>query len=153
MASSGAAHLISRAGPKQLALHLADVVEVMRPLPVFRLEGLPAFVLGAAVVRGAAVPVLDARTLLGERPASPGEGRFISLRVGARNAVLAVDALVGVRTLEEAVLQAMPGVLAGAADGVAELVGALDQHLLLVLSAGRLVPASAWSAVLDADHA
>lgn len=140
----GAAYLISRAGAKLLALALADVIEVMRPLPVSSLDGAPAFVLGAAVVRGGLVPVIDARALLGEPGRSHAASRWISLRLGARRAVLAVDGLLGTRRLGEAALQGVPPLLRGAAAGVAEAVGALDQDLLLVLGAGRLVPEAIW---------
>jgi purine-binding chemotaxis protein CheW len=145
-------YLIARAGSKQLAIELADVVEVMRPLPISALEGAPAFVLGASVVRGTAVPVVDARALLGEEPGPTACGRFISLRLRARRAVLAVDGLGGVRALEDTVLKAMPPLLGGVAAGVAEMIGTLDHQLLLVLGAGRILPEAAWNAIGAADR-
>jgi purine-binding chemotaxis protein CheW len=145
--NNGTSYLVSRAGEKLLALALRDVVEVMRPLPISVLEGAPAFVLGASVVRGAPVPVIDARTLLGEALSSPGGGRWISLRLGARRAALAVDDVAGTRTLDDSELEVMPFLLRGAVAGVAEAVTAQDEQLLLVLRAGRLVPEAIWDAL------
>lgn len=143
-ASAETKYLVARAGGTQLALPLVDVVEVMRPLPVSRLEGVPEFVLGAAVVRGAPVPVLDAAALVGEEPGTGSVTRFVSLRVGSRRAALAVEAVVGVHALDAAQLKAVPPLLRGAAAGLPEAIGALDHQLLLVLGAARLVPAELW---------
>jgi purine-binding chemotaxis protein CheW len=148
---ANASHLVARAGEKRLALRLGDVVEVMRPLPVSTLAGTPSFVLGAAVVRGSAVPVIDARALLGERPGSSPDARFVSLRTGERRAVLAVDAVLGVRTLDADSVPEMPPLLQ-AGEGVSQRLGALDRDLLLVLDAGRLVPEAAWRAMAGADR-
>jgi purine-binding chemotaxis protein CheW len=143
-ASAQTKYLVSRAGGRQLALPLGDVVEVMRPLPISRLEGVPEFVLGVAVVRGSPVPVLDAAALVGEEPGTGKVTRFISLRVGSRRAALAVEALVGVHALDAAELKPVPPLLRGAAAGLPEAIAALDQQLLLVLGAARLVPAELW---------
>jgi purine-binding chemotaxis protein CheW len=150
--ASAPGHLISRAGGKLLALALRDVVEVLRPLPVSRLDGAPDFVLGAAVIRGAAVPVIDARSLLGAGPASQVPSRWISLRLGARRAALAVDEIAGTRALDDSSLQTMPPLLGSAVAGVAEAVGAVDAQLLLVLRAGKLVPEAVWDAIGIAER-
>jgi purine-binding chemotaxis protein CheW len=150
--SAGAPHvearyLVARSGGKRLALPLAEVIEVMRPLPISRLEGAPPFVLGASVVRGGPVPVLDAAALVGEEPGTRAASRFVSLRVGTRRAVLAVEAVVGVHALDPRELTPVPPLLRGVAAGVADAIGSLDRELLLVLGAARLVPPGLWSAV------
>jgi purine-binding chemotaxis protein CheW len=90
--------LIARVRSLRCALALTDVVEVMRPLPVARLEGLPTFVLGAAMIRGAAVPVIDLGAILvGPEGARPT--RFLTIRSGARIAALAIEEIIGVRTI------------------------------------------------------
>jgi purine-binding chemotaxis protein CheW len=149
---ANAPHLVARAGEKRLALRLGDVVEVMRPLPVSTLAGTPSFVLGAAIVRGSAVPVIDARALLGERPGSSPDARFVSLRTGERRTVLAVDAVLGVRTLDADSVPEMPPLLREAGQFVSQRLGTLDRDLLLVLDAGRLVPEAAWRAMAGADR-
>jgi purine-binding chemotaxis protein CheW len=142
----GSRYLIALVGDKRLALPLPDVVEVMRPLPISKLAGAPPSVLGAAVVRGAPVPVVDAGALLGETVARTCT-RFVSLRVGGRSAALAVEGLVGVRRVDEAELAAMPPLLRDSFAGVARAIGSLDEELLLVLQAGRIVPEDAWRAI------
>lgn len=140
-------YLVSRAGGKRLALPLADVIEVMRPLPVSRLEGAPEFVLGAAVVRGSPVPVIDAGALLGAAPEARTPSRLVSLRVGARRAALAVEELLGIHALDASELEVVPPLLRGVASGAAEAVAALDEELLVVLGSARLVPAEVWRAL------
>ncbi len=144
--------LIAQVGANRVALPLRDVLEVMRPLPVSALAGAPPSVLGAAVVRGAAVPVVDARALLGESSARACT-RFVSLRVGARSAALAVDAVLEVRAVEDSELASMPPLLRDAASGAAGAVGVLDERLLLVLRAARIVPEEAWRALAAKERA
>jgi purine-binding chemotaxis protein CheW len=138
---------VSRAGENIVALPLADVVEVMRPLPFSTLEGAPAFVLGAGRVRGAAVPVIDARALLGGEAGPFAAKRWISLRLGTRRAALAVDEVLGTRTVGDAELSAMPPLLDGVASGVAEWVASVDEQLVFVLDSARLAPEALWDAV------
>jgi purine-binding chemotaxis protein CheW len=139
-------YLVALAGGKRLALALPDVIEVMRPLPVSKLTGTPPFVLGVAVVRGAPVPVIDAGALLGETGPRTFT-RFVSLRLGDRSAALAVDGLVGVRALEDSQLKNLPPLLREVVAGVADAIGSLDEDLLLVLRAGKLVPEQVWQVV------
>lgn len=142
----GSAYLVALVGAKRVGLPLSDVLEVMRPLPVSELTGAPPSVLGAAVVRGEPVPVVDAGALLGE-PGARSPTRFVSLRVGRRRAALAVDGIVGVRRVDEAALGAMPPLLRDSVAGAGRAIGALDEDLLLVLQTGRLVPEGAWRAI------
>lgn len=139
-------YLIAQVGANRVAVPLRDVIEVMRPLPISALAGAPPPVLGAAVVRGAAVPVIDARALVGEAGARACT-RFVSLRVGARRAALAVDAVLDVRAVEDAELASMPPLLRDAASGAAGALGVLDERLLLVLQAARIVSEEAWRAL------
>lgn len=125
------------AGGRHCGLPLAVVGEVFRPLPVQALgEPVPAL-LGLVRVRGEALPLLELNPLLGAEPAAAG--RFVSLRVDGRGAVLAVDAVLGLRAIEAGALQALPPLLQAAAPAVAA-VARLDPALLLVLNAGRLLP-------------
>lgn len=137
--------LLVRAGGRVCALPLPQVIETLRPLPAAPLAGLPDFVRGAAVVRGAAIPVVDLAAFLGlEAPAAPS--RFVLVRCGPRAAALAVDAVWGVASLEGVERAATP--LLGAADGGAvEALGALDGELLVQLQAARIVPDDAWRAI------
>jgi len=135
--------LIFRAKELVCALPLATVEEIMRPLPVKPLEGAPPFVAGISVVRGAPVPVVDAGTLLSGETSSPR--RLIALKVANRRAALAVDDVLGIRTLPPETLSDLPPLLRDGRRDVIELIGTLDADLLLVLRSGRLVPDSVWT--------
>jgi purine-binding chemotaxis protein CheW len=132
--------VVVRAGTQLCALELAHVVEVMRPLPVEPLPGVPDCVLGVALVRGAPVPVVALEALLGPTRSDAAPARFVSLRVGEQRAALAVGEVVGVVDLAR---DGLAG-LAGLADEPIAEVGRLDARLLHVLAAARLVPAEAW---------
>jgi purine-binding chemotaxis protein CheW len=145
--------LLCRVGSRIAALDVRDVWETMRPLPIEPLTGTPTFVLGLSVVRGFAIPVLDADRLLGSSvsssttPISPSPARFVSLKLGVRGAVLAVDAVLEIRTLRAGMLANIPPLLREAGADLVSVIGALDAKLLLVLAAARLVPDSVWNAI------
>ena len=144
MSHSAPSVLLVRAGPRVCALPAAAVVETLRPLLVAPLAGAAPFVIGAAVVRGEPVPVVHLDRLLGGGGGEPS--RWVVVRLGERRAALAVDAVLGVRTMDPAV--APPPLLeAGGDDGPVAGLAALDRELLVLLRAARLVPEEAWSAV------
>lgn len=144
--------LICRVRARQCALPLGPVRETLRPLPVEPVAGAPPFVLGLCVIRGAAVPVVDAAQLLGQAlqgdaPAGTAPAvhaaRFVTLEVEQRQVALAVDAVLGVRPVPAATLQALPPLLQQAAGDVVAAIGQLDAQLLLVLRSARLLPQDA----------
>lgn len=142
--------LVVRAGACLCALPLAMVVETLRPLAVERLPGAPEGVLGVSVVRGRPTPVVDARRILEQGCAEPAT-RLVTLRLGSRSAALAVDAVLGVRSIEAARLEAMSPIL-GAGAELASAIGSLDDELLLVLRAARLVPNEVWAALTRSEE-
>jgi purine-binding chemotaxis protein CheW len=127
------------------ALPLAHVVETLRPLPVEPLAGAPAFVRGLCVIRGVPRPVVDATGLLGahapgDPPAEPPTARFVTVRAGAHQVALAVDAVLGVRTVPPESLHTLPPLLQEAGAEAVAAIGRLDNELLLVLRSSRLLP-------------
>jgi purine-binding chemotaxis protein CheW len=144
--------LLCSIGSRIGALAVGDVRETMRPLPIEPLTGTPVFVLGVAIVRGFAAPVIDAARLLDPSAlpfaiTSPSAARFVSLKLGDRTAVLAVDAVLEVRSLEARILARIPPLLCHAGEEPVSSIGALDAQLLLVLEAARLVSDSVWSEI------
>jgi purine-binding chemotaxis protein CheW len=138
--------LICRVGARLCGLPVGQVVETMRALPVHPLAGAPAFVAGVAVVRGAAMPVVDAAHLLFSAPsAATPEARFVTVAAGGRVAALQVDAVLGLRRLAKGAVAELPPLLGHRGEAVAAL-GALDEDLLLVLRGARLVPDEVWAA-------
>lgn len=81
-----------RVGPFQVALPAPDVVEVHRAVAVTPLPGAPATIVGVVEVRGALVPVLDVRQLLGVpvRSITPSDA-LVMVRVPGRQLLLLVD--------------------------------------------------------------
>ena len=142
--------LLVRAAGRLCAVPIAHVVEVMRPLPVERIPGAPTFVHGLAIIRGAPMPVVDLGLLTARRSAT---GRFVTLRLGDRRAVLAVDSVVGVRALDGRLLQELPPLLRDAGAEVVEAIGVIDTELLVSLRAGRLVPEDVWQALATHEPA
>ena len=145
--------LLCRISSRIGALALKDVGETMRPLPIEPLTRTPPFVLGVAIVRGSATPVIDAGRLLDPSALpfaatiSTCPARFVSLKLGDRTAALAVDAVLGVRSLAPEILSDIPPLLREAGAELLSVIGALDARLLLVLEAACLVPDSVWSEI------
>lgn len=134
--------LVCRTRTRLCALPLRDVIETMRPLPVAPLAGVPPFVRGLSVIRGIPVPVVDLGAILfGLEPPYPT--RFVTLRLEARRVALALEAVLGIRELP-GTLTALPPLLLDASSEAVSAIGSLDEELLLVLEATRLVPDSLW---------
>jgi purine-binding chemotaxis protein CheW len=131
--------LLCRVGDLVCAIPIARVTEVMRGLAVDPFSGMPAFVLGLAIIRGAAVPVVDAGGLLGA--ANSGGAYFVTIDIAGRPIALAIDEIVGVRRIAEATLAPLPPLLSNIADDAVAAVRARDGELLLMLDSARLVPA------------
>jgi purine-binding chemotaxis protein CheW len=145
--------LLCRIGMHTGALPLRDVRETMRPLPIEPLPGMPSFVLGVAIVRGFPAPVVDAVRLL--KPVAPRSApiistpsaRFVSLKLGDRTVVLAVDAVLDIRSLAAGIRAGISPLLREAGAEQMAAIGAWDAQLLFVLEAARLVPEPPWTAI------
>ena len=124
---------------------LEHVVETMRPLPIERIAGSPRLVLGLSVIRGSPIPVVDIGALFGEPEADPQ--RIVTARTGGRLVGLAVEEVIGVRSIEADTLDDLPPLLRDAAGEVVSAIGRLDSELLLFLGATRLLPADMLESV------
>jgi purine-binding chemotaxis protein CheW len=117
----------------------------MRPLDVERIAGVPPFLRGLAVIRGSAVPVIDAGVLLGDERSRPT--RFVTVKAGQRRIALAVDAVIGVKTIPPGALDDLPLLFQRSDTDAVAAVGTLDSELLLVLRSARLIPEGTWAAI------
>jgi purine-binding chemotaxis protein CheW len=124
------------------AFPLGQIVEIMRALPIETLSGPPAFVLGATVVRGAAVPVVDVGHLIsGPRHAQGTAASWmISLRLNTGGVVLAVDHILGVERLSPDEARDLPPLLKETAAEAVSAIGTLDSELLLFLNVAKCLP-------------
>ncbi|WP_256081982.1 chemotaxis protein CheW [Massilia sp. YIM B04103] len=144
--------LLCRSGQQLYALPLASVRETMRALPVEPVPAMPDCLLGVSVIRGAAVPVVDCRRLVGAG-ASALASRYVTLVLGERQVALAVDAVLGVRRLDAAMLAEVAPLLDGAETGMIQAISVLDAELLMVLQASCLVPEALWDALAQREGA
>ncbi len=149
LAEAGNSALLVRGAGAVCAIPAPQVIETMRPLPIEPLGNAPNFVLGIALIRGAAVPIVELAAVLdaSREPAMPSShaGRFVTLRVGERCVALAVDSVAGLVQVNPQNLSVMPPLLNHACPDVVQAIGTLDAELLLVLETARLVPESVWS--------
>jgi purine-binding chemotaxis protein CheW len=139
--------LLCRVGPRLCGLPLACVAETMRMLAVTPLADTAGCV-GAAIIRGVPIPVVDAGTLFGEPQTS--RRRLVTIDVGDRLVALAVDDVLSITAIADDVLRELPPLLRGAAANVVQAIGSLDGEFLVVLEASRLVPDSVLEALSTA---
>jgi purine-binding chemotaxis protein CheW len=139
--------LIVQIGTLRCALPLSCAIETLRPLPLQPVANTPEFVVGACVIRGEALPVVDLAQLLGA--ASAGPARFVVARAGARKVALAVDAVIGTEHVLPEAMASVPPLLAGARSEAIAALGTLDSELLLVLETARIVPHEVWTSIAE----
>jgi purine-binding chemotaxis protein CheW len=130
--------LVCRIGARRCAFPLEIVIETMRPLPVDPVAGSPEAVMGVAIIRGLATPVLDLSAMFEARTEAPQ--RFVTVRTAGRVVALAVDSVVGVSRLDRASLQTLPPLLGDAQTSAIESIGSADNELLVVLRSARIAP-------------
>lgn len=141
--SSTTAALLVRVAGRACALPLEPVLETSRPLPLQAVAGAPSFVSGVALMRGVPTPVLDLAALLGSGPQTPR--RLVRLRVGQRCVALAVEEVLGVRTLDGE-RTGLPPLLQHVGGETLSSLETLDAELLWVLRECVTLPDSAWPA-------
>ncbi len=129
MTPNGRQALVVRAAERVCALPLAHSVETMRPLRSDPISGMPPFVRGVSIIRGEPVPVLDLATLLSGKPGRE-VSRFVLLQVEKKRFALAVEAVVGIRSLS------LPTKTERAE--LIEVMGALDRELLVSVDVTQL---------------
>lgn len=118
----------------------------MRPLPIEAMAGVPPFIKGLSIIRGAPVPVVDVGLLIGDAPGARIT-RFVTLRVKERSVALAVAAVTGVVELAPDKLQALPLLLGDSSAEIIGAIGSAEAQLLVVLRAARIVPDDVWRAL------
>lgn len=143
MAESGVPVLVLGVHDWCCALELREIVETLRPLSVQPVPGAPEYVLGLAVIRGQAQPVVDLALLL-TGVADDRCTRFVCVRVGERQLALAVASVQGIRLLPAETLQTLPPLVADGRDRGLDSLGVLDRELLALLAAARLLPEAVW---------
>lgn len=140
---SAAAHRLTvRAGDARVAMAAAGVAEVIRGARITRVPNGPAGLLGVMHLRGAVLPVVSLRNLLGDGEGHAGAQRIVVLRqdppVG-----LAVDAVEALRAVEGDGAEPADGkLLLDQADGARwlDLGAALRERFGAVRTQSRATP-------------
>jgi purine-binding chemotaxis protein CheW len=138
--------LLCRVGSLVCALPLEHISETMRLLPLEPFHGMPPFVDGLSIIRGAPVPVVDLARLLGN-DSGARRTRLVVVKVSERRVALSVERVIGVRSLVVAANSALPPLLGDARGDFVAAVGTLDTHLLVVLESALILPASTWASL------
>lgn len=129
------------------ALPLADVIEIMRPLSIEAISGVPPYLRGAAIIRGTPTPVVDLAALLGI-PSESAQERFVTVRAGRRQVALSVKTVLGIYELDAlTTMQPLPPLLQCASTDIIEKIGILDDRFLVVLQKAWELPEEVWQAV------
>src|ERR1700677_758433 len=145
--SSTLAVLVVQSHGLSLALPLASVSEVYRPLPTQAVSGAPTFVRGLARVRGEATVVVDLNRLLGAQ-ADTEAGRYVGLRVDGRRVALAVESARELKTLDSSTMAGLPPLLGEGGERF-QALASLDESLLVVLNAAKLLTEGAWERYVE----
>ena len=135
--------LVVKVGDVQCGLPIANVIEMMRPLPSRALANVPAFVTGVSRIRGMPTPVVDLGILLLGKPGVGG--RVVTLQIGDRQVGVAVDGVVGVVDVKAGDVGELAPLLKGAAENHLTGLGQLDRDLFMALHASRVIPEALWA--------
>lgn len=136
--------LLTRVRTWTCALPVRHVVETLRALPVESVDDAPPFVRGLSMIRGLPTVVVDLGVLLGAGDDGDPGDRLVVLRVDERRVAVSVDDVLGIREAGAAQIQQLPPLLSSAGRVLVDAIGSLDSRLLLVLNAGRVLPAGVW---------
>jgi purine-binding chemotaxis protein CheW len=129
-------HVRVRAGGEHYALPVEGVREIARRDRITAVPGAPPAVLGVWNLRGDVVAAVDLAALLGLAP-DDGEGRIVVVEEGDLRAGLAVQEVLDVEALPEALEPVDSRYLLGAALVDRTQVGVIDLPALLAASAGE----------------
>ncbi len=145
--SPSSVFLICSSGTRLYALPIGHVIETMRPLPAQTIPDMPSFMLGVSIIRGATAPVVHIARLMGDMAETPIT-RFVTIRLDKRIVALAIDRVVGIRSLDAQVMVDVPLLLQAVDSSRVAAIGILDAELLLVLQSTHVVSDAVW-ATLD----
>ena len=143
--SSGNQLLIVNAAGRLCGVPIGSVLEILRPVAIQELAGLPAYLCGLAVIRGQPTAVVDVSTVL--TGLSDGRiGRYLSMRSEGRPFALRVEAVLGIREVDRRAFRDLPELIEPARDLVAGVL-ALGTELLTVLRSSPGFSTQVWAGI------
>jgi len=99
---------------------------------------MPQSLLGLCIIRGAPLPVVDAGLLL--NGCNSRARRLVTIGIADRTIALAVEQVIGIRSIDPEAMATLPPLLQNAAGDAVEAIRGLDGELLLLLDAARIIP-------------
>lgn len=138
--------LLCRLSTSWCALSLQGLGEVMRPQPVDPVGGLPEFVDGISIIRGAPLPVVNLpRLLCGS--SSPGslQERFVTADSDGQQLALRVDEVTGIFALAGEMWRNLPNLLDGLPAEHLAALGSHDGHVVMLLRRANLLSEADWA--------
>lgn len=121
------------------AFPINQIERILPTQEVTKVPKAPKALLGVFNLRGAVIPVLDARTRLGLKDADQSQNFIVVLSNKGRCA-LRVDQVTGIIALEEGSIEHDAQHLSKANDELVGAIGKNDKELIVLLDAEHLVP-------------
>jgi purine-binding chemotaxis protein CheW len=146
LAASQTKCVLARVGGNDLAIRMANVIEILTPPPITFVPNVPEWVVGVTNLRGDVVSVCDLRIFLDmERPAGDADFRVVVVRSLRDETAtgLVVDAIEGIRGLS---LANLPPPAVDLSDKLAPFVTGLihdEQRIRLAFDVERLLASPA----------
>jgi purine-binding chemotaxis protein CheW len=129
--------LLCRIGTRRCAIPLSVVAETMRAPRLMQLGDAEGLGVGAAIIHGETVPVVDSGALLGEDVAPR---LLVRISVGHRSVAVLVDDVLGISSIAGEFADDLPPLLRGAVPDAVRAIDSRDGEFLLRLEASRLIP-------------
>lgn len=131
--------LTFKVGPSIYGLETFAVNEIVRPVKVTKMWGLPESVLGVSNMRGVVVVVIDIATILGTEANSIADSLLLVINSGDERVAVRVDEVKDVVSVEDKSVQPPPRnlderiskLISGVATVNGELVSLLDINAVL----------------------
>ncbi|MBN9416671.1 hypothetical protein ABS71_21700 [bacterium SCN 62-11] len=137
--------LLCRLGTSWCALGLQGLGEVMRPQPVDPVAGLPEFVDGLAIIRGAPLPVINLPKLLcGSASDACDQERFVTAQSDGQQLALRVDEVAGIVPLDSDTWTRLPSLMDGLQSNHLSALGSHQGHLVMLLRRANLLSEEDW---------
>jgi purine-binding chemotaxis protein CheW len=130
-------------GGEEYGIDIQKVQELRGYDSVTRLANAPEFIKGVVNLRGVIVPIIDMRIKFSGGPATYNELTVvIVLNLGGRTIGMVVDSVSDVTTLAIDDIKPAPQIGAGPAQDYLLGLGTIDQRMLILLDAERLMGAA-----------
>jgi len=133
---------------EEYGVDILSVQEIIRHTGITRIPGAPAFVEGIINLRGKVIPIIDMRMRFGLSSREPDtRTRIVVFALSGGVIGFLVDAVSEVLRIPADMVDQPPAVATGAEVQYIKGVGRLDERLLILLDAGRVLSSEELTAI------